>query len=497
MEPGAVIMNRSVAKHALFLALVVLVICRWFEQFVAAAPANAARSAPSGSPSYAGVIVRDVPFVRQRPDFCGEACVEMYLRKLGHSIDQDQVFAASQLDPALGRGCYTADLERAVTNLGFRPGRVGSTVRVANLAEDMEANWKKLHGALVGGVPSIVCMRFDARPNTTEHFRLVLGYDPARDEVIFHDPAVKEGAYQRMARATFLDLWPLKYATQEWTLIRLQLDVAQIKTPAAARGFQPADYCQHIFDLKTKLPSDNFKLLIEPPFVVVGDEPIETIKERAADTIAWAVKRLKAEYFARDPDHIIDVWLFKDTDSYETNVERLWGEKPTTPYGYYSPANRALVMNISTGGGTLVHEIVHPFVRANFRECPDWLNEGLGSLYEQCGESGGRIRGRTNWRLAGLQKAIRSDRVPSFEHLCSQTGGKFYTADPGTNYSQARYLCYYLQERGLLKKFYHDFYANRRSDPTGYETLKSTLGAQDMNVFQTDWEAYVLKLKFP
>ena len=42
----------------------------------------------------------------------------------------------------------------------------------------------------------------------------------------------------------------------------------------------------------------------------------------------------------------------------------------TTPYGYYSAAHRALIMNIATGGGTLVHEIVHPFVRANFPQMP-------------------------------------------------------------------------------------------------------------------------------
>ena len=140
-------------------------------------------------------------------------------------------------------------------------------------------------------------------------------------------------------------------------------------------------------------------------------------------------------------------------------------------------------------------------MRTNFPECPDWLNEGLGSLYEQCGDAGGRIHGSTNWRLAGLQKAIRADRVPSFEQLCGATGGAFYTADPGTNYSQARYLCYYLQEQGLLKKFYHAFQANRRDDPTGYKTLKKTLArdgaAIDMAEFKSEWQEYVMKLEFP
>ena len=113
-------------------------------------------------------------------------------------------------------------------------------------------------------------------------------------------------------------------------------------------------------------------------------------------------------------------------------------------------------MNIATGGGTLVHEIVHPFVRANFPKCPAWLNEGLGSLYEQCGERDGHIVGYPNWRLPGLQRAIKADAVPSFKELTSTTDSEFYGDDKGTNYAQARYLCYYLQEQGKLTKFYHD-----------------------------------------
>jgi len=56
----------------------------------------------------------------------------------------------------------------------------------------------------------------------------------------------------------------------------------------------------------------------------------------------------------------------KDAASYEKNTLLLFKEKPSTPYGYYSSTHKALIMNIATGGGTLVHEIVHPFVEANF-----------------------------------------------------------------------------------------------------------------------------------
>jgi len=124
------------------------------------------------------------------------------------------------------------------------------------------------------------------------------------------------------------------------------------------------------------------------------------------------------------------------------------------------------------------------------------LRPSYASVYEQCGEVDGRIHGFTNWRLAGLQEAIRDGRVPSFKTLCSTTDHQFYHEDPGTNYGQARYLCYYLQQHGLLRKFYHRFHANRAKDPTGYNTLKEILGRDRMDAFKKDWEAYVLKLRF-
>jgi len=67
----------------------------------------------------------------------------------------------------------------------------------------------------------------------------------------------------------------------------------------------------------------------------------------------------------------------------------------------------------------------------------------------------------------------------------------------GFRYAQARYLCYYLQEKGLLAKYYHAFRAARAKDPTGYETLKAILEEKDMAAFQKRWEAYVLALTFP
>jgi len=256
------------------------------------------------------------------------------------------------------------------------------------------------------------------------------------------------------------------------------------------------DFDRHVDELKKKLPSSDFSIVVQPPFVVIGDEPADDVKEHSERTVKWAVDKLKQDYFTKDPKEILDIWLFKDSASYEKNAVALFGEKPTTPYGYYSSAHKALVMNISTGGGTLVHEIVHPFIEANFPECPAWLNEGLGSLYEQCGEIDGHIHGYPNWRLPGLQQAIKAGDVPSFRKLMAMSTRAFYNDDDkGTNYGQSRYLCYYLQQRGLLTRFYREFHAHRKEDPTGYQTLQRVLRVRDMNAFKKRWEQYVLGLE--
>lgn len=259
--------------------------------------------------------------------------------------------------------------------------------------------------------------------------------------------------------------------------------------------FSDADFAEHIRELRTKLPNQEFRVVLQKPFVVIGDGGLANVKRSATGTVKWAVDAIKKDYFDKDPNHIIDIWLFKDAVSYKKHNKLLFNTEPSTPYGYYSPTNRALVMDISTGGGTLVHEIVHPFIESNFPECPSWFNEGLASLYEQSSSRNGHIVGLTNWRLRGLQLAIEDGRVPSFETLCSTTRREFYEGK-STNYAQARYLCYYLQEKDLLIKFYREFHANVDDDPTGYQTLQKLLGQPDMKQFQKRWESYVSKLRF-
>jgi hypothetical protein len=457
---------------------------------------NTPAPAPRAPGEHPSVLIRNVPHVRQKPDFCGEAVAASFAQAAGVPFDQDDVFDVSGMDPARGMGVTTRELKAALERMGFDAGPVWHTVSRENAVTELRRLFDELHADLERGVPSIVCTHFDERPDTTEHFRLVLGYDRATESVVYHDPAIDDGAYLAMPLERFLALWPLKYEDERWTVIRLTLKKGKLVEPPLEHGTRPADFAQHVMKLRKRLP-EGFHVVIEPPFVVAGDDRPARVHGHAEGVVRWAVRLLEKEYFSARPKEILDIWLFKDEAGYEAHVPKLFGDAPDTPFGFYSRTRGALVMNIATGGGTLVHEIVHPYVEANFPGCPPWFNEGLGSLYEQSAERNGRIVGLTNWRLSGLKRAIRERRTLPFRELMEKNSDGFYGDESGVHYAESRYLLYYLQEKDLLRRYYEKFVKNREADPSGYETLGRVLGNPDMPAFQKQWEAYVLGLKFP
>src|SRR5688500_2802566 len=84
------------------------------------------------------------------------------------------------------------------------------------------------------------------------------------------------------------------------------------------------DFEDHVARLKKRLPSRDFSIVIQEPFVVVGDEDEVTVKLRAENTVKWAVDRLKQDFFTQDPDEILEIWLFKDKLSYEKHTQLLF-----------------------------------------------------------------------------------------------------------------------------------------------------------------------------
>ena len=437
------------------------------------------------------VLVEGIPFVRQKPDFCGEADVEMVLRFRGSTITQDQVFDLSDTDPAKGRGAFTKDLRLALERLGFNPGDTWFPVPKKNADPALADLFRALVADLARGIPSVVCMNTSGE-KSTEHFILAIGYDALRDELIFHDPALEYGAYRRMPRATFFQRWPLKYESDTWTVIRMALAGDPKKSLPRAEGFPPSAYAQHILALRRKAPPE-FALYLEKPFVLIGnlsERGVQLVGEHIHDLLAI----LRRDFFPRDPNSIIDVWLLKDDDSYRQVTRAITKDEASTPYGFYSPEDQALIMNINTGGGTLLHELVHPFMDANLPKCPPWFNEGLGSLFERSDRIDDHIVGLTNWRLPELQAAIRDRSLPTLAALLRYDRAGFYDGAHSLHYAMARYLVFALQQRGVLVDFFRRLREGFARDPSGERTLKQVLGITDLAKFQRQWEDEMSRL---
>lgn len=243
-------------------------------------------------------------------------------------------------------------------------------------------------------------------------------------------------------------------------------------------------------ELEKKLDGQGFKVVIEAPFVVIGDESLAKVKSRAS-FVRWVVRLIEADYFSKQPEQIIEIWLFKNEKSYRKGAKKFFDDEPSTPYGYYSPQDNALVMNIGPGAGTLSHEIVHPYIEANFPEAPSWFNEGLASLYEQPRERDGHMWGTTNWRLPGLTKMIKNKSLPSVKALLTTTRDGFYEAEYDS-YAYARFLCQYLQDHGKLRDFYKKFVADK--DTTGQAALEAVLG-MELSAFDPIFQKWALGLK--
>lgn len=247
---------------------------------------------------------------------------------------------------------------------------------------------------------------------------------------------------------------------------------------------------------KDKFATEELEKTVAPPFVIAGDLDRRTLGIYRDRTVVAAQKALEATFIKTPTNQPIVILLFKDADSYKRLAKQWFGYTDVPHYGFYRPSDRTMLMNISTGGGTLVHELTHALTDADFPDIPDWFNEGFASLYEQCNIDGDTITGLPNWRLPALQKAIRDKKLRPLAEMIADDD--FRNDDRvGINYAHARYLMLYLQQRKQLPAYYKSFRDNFEDDPTGIDTLKKLIAPQSLEDFDREWQKWVLTLKFP
>lgn len=235
------------------------------------------------------------------------------------------------------------------------------------------------------------------------------------------------------------------------------------------------------------------RALVRAPYVLAGDLTESELDRHYRQTIRPTARALSTCYFDRPPDEPISVLLFSGEAAYEGWARRLDGDRRSCYSGYYVRQDRRIVVNIATGSGTLAHELTHALAHFDFPQLPEWLDEGLASLHEECefSRDGLRLIGRPNWRRRDLLTALRRGTLPPLEALIGNAMSR--DGNHAVDYAQARSFCLYLQHRHLLSPYYRKLRSARGADPTGLDTLKGLLHVDSLESVQADFRRWVLR----
>ena len=248
-------------------------------------------------------------------------------------------------------------------------------------------------------------------------------------------------------------------------------------------------------EIRRELGEDTHVERVEDYFFVASNDTMPKFIEYQ-QTVTRVFRYLYEDYFTRKPERPIRVYLFRDKSSYDAYCRSTYEKPPSTPYGFYMSRERKMVMNISTGTGTLAHELVHPLLSEDFPGVPSWFNEGFASLFEQSGDRKGKMVGFVNWRLPKLRQLLKINKGVALADLMKTTTEQFYGEDErGVHYATARYFCLYLQDHGLLIPFFKEFKAAAADDPTGAKSLQKVTGKTPAEL-EPIWRDWVLGLRY-
>jgi hypothetical protein len=236
------------------------------------------------------------------------------------------------------------------------------------------------------------------------------------------------------------------------------------------------------------------RIIVRPPYVLGGNVSENELDRQYRETILPTARALSLAFFDHAPDEPITLLLFSSEEAYRNASWHLDRRDAVDYYGYYIRPDRRIVLNLSTGDGTLAHELTHALSHFDFPQMPEWFDEGLASVFEEADFSpdGLQLVGVSNWRLNHLLHAMQRRRLKTLESLI--TARKVDADNQEVQYAQARYFCLYLQDRGLLPFFYRKFRGHHPNDPSGARTLCSVLGTDDFDSIDRDFRRWVIAL---
>ncbi len=144
----------------------------------------------------------------------------------------------------------------------------------------------------------------------------------------------------------------------------------------------------------------------------------------------------------------------------------------------------------------VIHEFTHALhwadQLARQQEHPIWLVEGLATLFESSRHADGALIPLHSYRLSVVQEAIREGRIIPWDTFVKWEKKQFH-ANTRIAYAQARYMLFYLYEKGLLKAFYDEYTHpdHYGRDKTALESFEVVFG-KSAALVERDWREWAL-----
>lgn len=220
-----------------------------------------------------------------------------------------------------------------------------------------------------------------------------------------------------------------------------------------------------------------FELLISGPWILATDLDARTAKNVLNDVVNGAAVRVREQLFPRvQLKRPVVLYVMKDMTSYMTWSHRLFQETPPTQLGYYDRRESYIFTHVERGFGPMLHEMVHVMAEADFPAIPAWMNEGLGSLFEEYVETPNGIEGINNWRLTRFKQEILDKRPVPLCTLFALDRRAVYGENALSYYTAARHLMLWLQEQDKVLAFYTAMRDSKGADPA--QSLQIALGTK-------------------
>lgn len=169
---------------------------------------------------------------------------------------------------------------------------------------------------------------------------------------------------------------------------------------------------------------------------------------------------LKKVYKINNPTSYLAIYLYSSGVSLEGYQEfsdfakGIHGQGVSGRVGYFNPLDMSVVCWISSGIGTLNHEIVHGLILQDYPTIPGWLYEGFASMYE---ETAYNFVPKDNYRLMYLTEALNQKKLVTVKELLEASIGQMNGANNELLYAaMARYFVLFLKHNKWLAPLYED-----------------------------------------